>query len=307
MLDMGFINDIRKIIAKLPPKRQNLMFSATMPPAIRDLAHTILHQPVRVEVAPVASAAETVDQSVYFVAKQNKPFLLQHLLSTIHVDRALVFTRTKHGADRVVRQLHRAGIKALAIHGDKSQGQRQRALNDFKSSKIHVLIATDIAARGIDVDNLTHVFNYDLPNEPESYVHRIGRTGRAGRNGVAIAFCDHEERSYLQAIERLTRRKITVLEDHPEYPKLEPRPQHHAPATAGSSHQGHGGRGQGGYRGGNSSGGGGPMHSGGNRNTRSGQRSRGHSGGHSGHGGHGGGHSGRTSGGSGGGRRGGQH
>jgi ATP-dependent RNA helicase RhlE len=218
MLDMGFIHDIRRIIPKLPPKRQNLMFSATMPREIADLAHTILRSPVKVEVTPVASTVDKIEQSVFFVEKKNKPHLLAHIINTSAVSRALVFTRTKHGADRVVRQLDRYGIRAEAIHGNKSQNARQRALSNFKSGKTHVLIASDIAARGIDIDDISHVVNFDLSNEPETYVHRIGRTARAGASGVAISFCDNEERTYLRAIERLIKRTIPVCKDHPDYP-----------------------------------------------------------------------------------------
>jgi ATP-dependent RNA helicase RhlE len=228
MLDMGFINDIRKIITKLPHKRQNLMFSATMPEPIRALANTILHNPVSVQVTPVSSTAERVEQSVYMVEKRNKPYLLAHLLGSIGYSRVLVFTRTKHGADRVVRQLHRAGIASEAIHGNKSQNARQRALQNFKTGKTPVLIASDIAARGIDIDEISHVVNYDLPNEPETYVHRIGRTARAGAAGSAIAFCDKDERSYLRQIERLIRASIDVRDDQPEYPAHEPQRHEYA-------------------------------------------------------------------------------
>jgi ATP-dependent RNA helicase RhlE len=218
MLDMGFIHDIRRIVPKLPPKRQNLMFSATMPREIADLAHTILRSPVKVEVTPVASTVDKIDQSVFFVEKRNKPHLLAHILNTSPVSRALVFTRTKHGADRVVRQLERYGIRSEAIHGNKSQNARQRALGNFRSGKTHVLIASDIAARGIDIDEISHVVNFDLSNEPETYVHRIGRTARAGASGTAVSFCDNDERPYLQAIQKLIKRTIPVRKDHPEYP-----------------------------------------------------------------------------------------
>jgi ATP-dependent RNA helicase RhlE len=218
MLDMGFIHDIRRVVPKLPPKRQNLMFSATMPREISDLAHTILKSPTKVEVTPVSSTAERIEQSVYFVEKKNKPVLLAHYLNSNAITRALVFTRTKHGADRVVRQLDKFGIRAEAIHGNKSQNARQRALGNFKSGKTMVLIASDIAARGLDVDEISHIVNFDLPNEPETYVHRIGRTARAGASGTAISFCDGEERSYLKAIERLIRKEIPVRKDHPTYP-----------------------------------------------------------------------------------------
>src|SRR4051794_4611366 len=218
MLDMGFINDIRKVVAKLPRERQTLMFSATMPPDIRDLANTILRNPVSVQVTPVAKTADRIEQSVYFVEKKNKPRLLAHLLNNTAISRCLVFTRTKHGADRVAKHLQKAGIPADAIHGNKSQNQRERALANFKSGKTAVLIASDIASRGIDIDDISHVVNYDLSNEPEVYVHRIGRTARAGASGVAISFCDNDERPYLTAIEKLTRQKLVVKADHPTYP-----------------------------------------------------------------------------------------
>lgn len=217
MLDMGFIHDIKKLIALLPAKRQTLFFSATMPLEIAKLAHTILRNPIRVEVTPVSSTAEKISQVVYAVEKTNKPKLLVHLLKTEVKDHVLVFTRTKHGADRLVKTLHRYQIEALAIHGNKSQNARQNALNAFKSGKLKVLIATDIAARGIDVDELKYVINFDLPNEPETYVHRIGRTGRAGASGQAISFCDVEERAYLQDISNLINQVIPVNNEHP-YP-----------------------------------------------------------------------------------------
>jgi ATP-dependent RNA helicase RhlE len=210
MLDMGFIPDIRRLVAKLPGKRQTLFFSATMPPDIRKLADTILSHPVSVQVAVASAPADNVEQSVYFVEKQNKPSLLTHLLSSTPIRRALIFTRTKHGADRVARHLHRAGIRAEAIHGEKSQNARQRALGNFRSNKTSVLVATDIAARGLDIAEISHVINYDLPNVPETYVHRIGRTARAGASGIAVSFCDHDERPHLKAIERLIRKPITV-------------------------------------------------------------------------------------------------
>jgi len=226
MLDMGFIHDIRRIIPKLPAKRQNLLFSATMPPDIRQLADSILRQPVAVTVTPVASTVDKIDQSVYMVEKRNKPFLLAHLLSNEAFSRALVFTRTKHGADRVVKQLHKAGITSEAIHGNKSQNARQRALSNFKSGKTPVLIASDIAARGIDIDDISHVIQFDLSNEPETYVHRIGRTARAGASGKAVSFCDRDERSYLKLIERLIRKEIRVETNHPEYPAAEHGQRH---------------------------------------------------------------------------------
>jgi ATP-dependent RNA helicase RhlE len=213
MLDMGFIHDIRRIAAALPrePRPQALLFSATMPPEIRKLAESLLRDPVSVQVAPVASTAERIDQSVHFVEKRDKGRLLAHVLGSKPVTRALVFTRTKHGADRVVTNLFRAGVRAEAIHGDKSQNARQRALGNFRAGKTRVLVATDIAARGIDVDGITHVINYDVPHEPETYVHRIGRTARAGAEGIAISFCSNEEREWLRDIERLTRKPIEVL------------------------------------------------------------------------------------------------
>ncbi len=210
MLDMGFIRDIRRIVAQVPRERQTLLFSATMPPEIRELANDILRAPVSVQVAPVAATADKIEQSLYFVEKREKPAMLAHLLNTSAVTRALVFTRTKHGADKVTRLLSKAGIVAEAIHGNKSQNARVRAMNRFKSSAPPVLVATDIAARGLDIDEISHVFNYDLPNEPETYVHRIGRTGRAGASGLAVSFCSVEERPFLRDIERLIRRPIPV-------------------------------------------------------------------------------------------------
>ena len=207
MLDMGFIHDVKKVIALLD-KRQTLFFSATMPAEVEKLAMSILKDPVSVKVDPVSSTVDTIDQSLYLVDKANKKRLLADLLRRPEVESALVFTRTKHGADRVVRELSREGIQARAIHGDKSQGARQEALAQFKQGKIHVLIATDIAARGIDIAGLSHVFNYDLPHEPESYVHRIGRTGRAGHEGVAVSFCCIDEMKDLKAIEKLIGRQI---------------------------------------------------------------------------------------------------
>ena len=218
MLDMGFIHDIRRIVPQLPRQRQTLLFSATMPPDIRELSRTILHNPVSVQVTPVSSTAERIEQSVYFVEKRNKPKLLAHLLNHTAFSRCLVFTRTKHGADRVAKHLQKSGIPADAIHGNKSQNQRERALGNFKSGKTPVLIASDIASRGIDIEDISHVVNFDLSNEPETYVHRIGRTARAGASGVAISFCDNDERPYLAAIERLIKDKLVVKTDHPPYP-----------------------------------------------------------------------------------------
>ena len=208
MLDMGFIHDVKKVIALLPEKRQTLFFSATMPAEVEKLAMSILKDPVSVKVDPVSSTVDTIEQILYLVDKTNKKHLLADLLRRPEVESALVFTRTKHGADRVVRELSREGIQARAIHGDKSQGARQEALAQFKQGKIHVLVATDIAARGIDIAGLSHVFNYDLPHEPESYVHRIGRTGRAGHEGVAVSFCCIDEMKDLKAIEKLIGKQI---------------------------------------------------------------------------------------------------
>jgi ATP-dependent RNA helicase RhlE len=211
MLDMGFIQPIRRICSKLPQGRQTLLFSATMAPEIRKLADSLLRQPIVVNIAPVAKTAAQIEESVYKVEKRDKPDLLAHLVQNLPMYRSLVFTKTKHGADRVVRHLHARGIKAEAIHGNKSQNVRQRALANFANNKIPVLVATDVASRGIDVDGITHVVNYDLTHEPETYVHRIGRTGRADATGHAVSFCDREEGSNLRAIERLTRRQINVL------------------------------------------------------------------------------------------------
>lgn len=218
MLNMGFINDVKKIITKIPKKRQSLFFSATMPKEISSLADSILTNPVKVEVTPVSSTTEKVAQSIYFVSKNDKKHLLAHLLQDAkEIQSALVFTRTKHGADRVVKELAGKWIIAEAIHGNKSQNARQRALENFKSRKTRVLIATDIAARWIDVDNLSHVFNYDLPNESETYVHRIGRTGRAGANGKAFSFCDEDEKPYLKDIQKLIGKSVPIIDEHP-YP-----------------------------------------------------------------------------------------
>jgi ATP-dependent RNA helicase RhlE len=208
MLDMGFIPDVRRIIAKLPSRRQTLLFSATMPEAVARLANSILRDPACVRVAPVKATTELIQQSVLFVPRQRKIQFLAEYLSTRTISRALVFTRTKHGADRVARHLNRAGVAAASIHGDKSQTARQRALADFKASRTEVLVATDIAARGIDVDGISHVLNFDLPREAETYIHRIGRTGRAGAKGVAVSLCDDEEKECLRAIERLTGRRV---------------------------------------------------------------------------------------------------
>ncbi len=211
MLDIGFIHDIKRILLKVPAKRQTLFFSATMPKEIRKFANSILHQPAEVSVTPVSSTAQLVHQSVYFVEKKEKTGLLIHLLKDKSIRSSLVFTRTKHGADKLVRQLSKTGIHAAAIHGNKSQNARQRALSDFKNAKIRVLVATDIASRGIDIDELPYVVNYELPNVPETYVHRIGRTGRAGKEGMAVSFCDVEERNELKDIQKLIGFQIQVV------------------------------------------------------------------------------------------------
>lgn len=215
MLDMGFIHDVKKVIAKLPAKRQTLFFSATMPPAIQQLAGSILNNPEKIAVTPVSSTVEIIQQSVYFVNKSDKPSLLVHVLNDASIITALVFTRTKHGADKIARLLNHKGIKSEAIHGNKSQNARQRALNNFKSKETRVLVASDIAARGIDIDDLSCVVNFDIPNVPETYVHRIGRTGRAGSEGSAISFCDTEEKKYLHAIHKLIAKSIPVVNNHP--------------------------------------------------------------------------------------------
>jgi ATP-dependent RNA helicase RhlE len=215
MLDMGFIHDVKKVISHLPAKRQTLFFSATMPPEIAGLADSILTEPVKVSVTPVSSTAEKVEQSVYFVEKPDKRLLLTHLLKDSVKGRVLVFSRTKHGADKVAKDLNKSGIKAEAIHGNKSQNARQRALENFKSGHTRILVATDIAARGIDIQDLPYVINYDLPNVPETYVHRIGRTGRAGASGKALSFCDREEREYLRDIQKLIKQNVPVMRDHP--------------------------------------------------------------------------------------------
>jgi ATP-dependent RNA helicase RhlE len=214
MLDMGFINDMRKVMKELPKRRQNLLLSATMPKSIIDLSREFLHKPVSVDIAPETPTVEKIDQSVYFVAKRSKKKLIIDLAKEESVECGIVFTRTKHGANRLTKRLNKAGIDALAIHGNKSQNARQRALKALKDGDIRLLVGTDVAARGIDVDDVTHVFNYDLPNEPEVYVHRIGRTGRAGRRGTAIAFCDSSERDYLKDIEKLIGEEMVVIDGH---------------------------------------------------------------------------------------------
>jgi len=223
MLDMGFLPDVKRVIAALPKKRQTLFFSATMPPQIRQLADTLLVDPVSVAVAPVSAAADNVKQRLFFVDKADKRRLLVDILRQEGVEHTLVFSRTKHGANRVVKQLDKAGIEAAAIHGNKSQGARTRALDGFRSGALNVLVATDIAARGIDVEGISHVINYDLPNIPETYVHRIGRTARAGASGVAYSFCQDDERPYLVDIERLLGKHIERELDH-RYPPSDPPP-----------------------------------------------------------------------------------
>lgn len=217
MLDMGFINDIKKILKKLPTKKQTLLFSATMPLDIEKLASSLLKSPKTIEVTPQATPVEKIEQKIYPVIKKNKTRLLESIIQTETVKSALVFTRTKHGANKVVKFLTGVGIHSAAIHGNKSQGAREKALMDFKMGRIKVLIATDIAARGIDVHELSHVINFDLPNDPESYVHRIGRTARAGKEGVAISFCDQEEKKLLKMIEKLIKYKIPVDTNHAFY------------------------------------------------------------------------------------------
>ncbi len=215
MLDMGFLPDVKRVIAQLPKKRQTMFFSATMPPDIRQLADTLLTDPVSVAVTPVSSTVERIEQQIYFVDKKDKPRLLVDILKNdTRIQHTLVFTRTKHGANRLVEQLEKSGLKAAAIHGNKSQGARERALGAFKRGELRLLVATDIAARGIDVDGISHVINYDLPNIPETYVHRIGRTARAGAEGIALSFCDHEERPFLVDIERLAGQHVPRVEKH---------------------------------------------------------------------------------------------
>jgi superfamily II DNA/RNA helicase len=234
MLDMGFIHDVRKIIAKLPRARQTLLFSATMPREVSELAAQMLRDPETVAVTPQATTVERIDQRIIHLDRAAKAATLAELLRSEPIDRALVFTRTKHGADKVVRSLSKAGIAAEAIHGNKSQNQRERVLGAFRDGRVRVLIATDIAARGIDVSGISHVFNYDLPNIPESYVHRIGRTARAGADGIAISFCDAEERAYLRDIERLVRMSIPATDRRsvqPSHPRRLDHPH--------NSHNGH--------------------------------------------------------------------
>jgi ATP-dependent RNA helicase RhlE len=247
MLDMGFIHDMRKIIAMLPPDRQTLFFSATLPAEVRELADAMLRDPLEVRTAARSTPAETVSQSVYFVPKQEKKALLVKLLAEEATGRVIVFARTKHGADKLHRDLDKAGIRAAAIHGNKSQAQRERALAAFKSPRPPVLVATDIAARGIDVDDVAHVINYELPHEPETYVHRIGRTGRAGQVGAAVSFCDVEEHARLEAIERLLKKEIPARNERPAGSARGQRASG-GPRSAGGERRGRGGNGRGGRR-----------------------------------------------------------
>jgi superfamily II DNA/RNA helicase len=244
MLDMGFIHDIRRIVGKLPAARQTLFFSATMPKEIADLANAMLRDPVRVAVTPSATTVERIEQRIIHVDRAGKPALLAEVLRAEPVDRALIFTRTKHGADKVVRSLAKAGLDAAAIHGNKSQGQRERVLAAFRTGSVRTLVATDIAARGIDVEGISHVVNYDLPNIPESYVHRIGRTARAGADGIAISFCDAEERPFLRDIEKLIRMSIPATDRRSSRRDAAPAHEADAPRPA-RSHQQHERRGGG--------------------------------------------------------------
>jgi len=267
MLDMGFIHDIKKIIKQTPKERQTLFFSATMPPNIRELSSTILRDPIRVQIAAESSAAETVDQKVYYVRQNDKKDLLVHILGTDEIINALVFTRTKFGADKVVRHLQRNDIQAEAIHGNKSQPAREKALNRFKKGKVRVLVATDIASRGIDVDELSHVVNFELPNLAESYVHRIGRTGRAGREGIAISFCNEgEERNHLRGIQKLLGREVELITDQPFNMPMDPVGMIMPKGGGGKKSRNRGGGGGGrGYGGGGGRGYGGSSRSGGVR------------------------------------------
>ncbi len=237
MLDMGFIHDVKKILSVIPKKRQSLFFSATMPPEIVTLAASILHHPAKVSVTPVSSTVEIINQSIYFVDKGNKNALLVGILNDAQIKTALVFTRTKHGADKVVKILLKHNITAEAIHGNKAQNARQRALKNFKAQTTRVLVATDIAARGIDVDDLEYVINFEMPNIAETYVHRIGRTGRAGAKGTALSFCDAEEKEYLRDIEKLIAKKIPVIDNHP-FPLIDHNPVK-APKQQGRGNSGH--------------------------------------------------------------------
>ncbi|MFO0786267.1 MAG: DEAD/DEAH box helicase [Phycisphaerales bacterium] len=237
MLDMGFIMPIRNIVSRIGSTRQTMLFSATMPREIMKLADSLLKDPVRVAVTPVASAAPMIEQSMYMVPRRMKSVLLEHLLQEAAVARAVVFTKTKHGADKLAKSLNRSGISASAIHGNKAQRQRERVLDGFRAGRSRILVATDVAARGLDVDGITHVFNFDLPMEPEAYVHRIGRTGRAGAKGTAISFCGEDERGLLRQIERTTGRKFDAITRLPELPEpaIEEKPSN---AWHGASHRG---------------------------------------------------------------------
>ncbi len=238
MLDMGFIHDVKKLLTLLPTKKQSLFFSATMPPEIVKLAGSILHNPSKVTVTPVSSTVDIIKQAIYHVDKGNKGSLLLEILKDKHIKTALVFTRTKHGADKVVKMLLKANIKAEAIHGNKAQNARQRALTNFKAQTTRVLVATDIAARGIDVDDLEYVINYEIANIPETYVHRIGRTGRAGAKGTAFSFCDAEEKEYVRDIEKLIGKKIPIIENHP-FPLTDHNPPKAAKQQQNRGNQGH--------------------------------------------------------------------
>jgi len=300
MLDMGFIHDVKRVVAALPKARQTLLFSATMPEDIRRLSASILIDPVSVAVAPVSSTAERIEQQVFFVEKGDKRALLEHLLRDRGVTRALVFTRTKHGANRVAEGLEKAGVVAKAIHGNKSQNARERALDGFRDGSVRVLVATDIAARGIDVEGVSHVINFELPNVPETYVHRIGRTARAAASGIALSFCEAEERPFLADIQRLIRLGVPVVAEHPFRSSIAPPPPfdpeaRRAPLSGPRPAPQPGGQGQG-ARGGR------PGFSGGGRNNppRTGAPPRGGRGGGGGGGGGAGGGGGRSGGGGGG-------
>jgi ATP-dependent RNA helicase RhlE len=238
MLDMGFVHDVKRIIAKLPARRQTLFFSATMPNEIKHLADILLSNPVKVEVTPVSSTVDMIEQQVYFTDRQNKQALLVELLRDNSIETVLVFTQMKHAADRLARHLNKSGIRTEAIHGDKAQNARQAALANFKNRKTRVLVATDIAARGIDIDELTHVINFELPNVPETYVHRIGRTGRAGASGIAISFCDWSEKTFLTDIQKLIRKSIPVVKGH----AYDNSAMHSAPVSVSSQSSSSGGR-----------------------------------------------------------------
>jgi ATP-dependent RNA helicase RhlE len=276
MLDMGFIKDVRRIVSHVPANRQSMLFSATMPTDVARLAADLLRDPTRVEVAPVATTVERIEQRVYHIEASRKRTLLTDLLSDGALSRVIVFTRTKHGADRVAEHLDRAGVNAEAIHGNKSQNQRQRTLASFHAGKVRVLVATDIASRGIDVDNISHVINYELPHEPDSYVHRIGRTARAGATGIAISLCDHAERANLRAIEKLIRLKLTVIGEEPAGNQRGAAANDEGAPERPRSHRGQAPRNQGGHRGPRHEGGprhDGPRHQGPNRGRNEGQRS----------------------------------